>query len=132
LQCAAWELEYYPNVATPLAFEELHKPVVGKFGLLLQEPVEVVGAIIVRDGPVIAFRQKLAITLPRGGIVTFKSSPESPGKAFEYAKTAEDVALPCGVFNSFPSSRKVSELLVGKSADGHSIADAFPSIDFVS
>lgn len=109
---AAGEFDYYADMAKTFPFEEVHKPVAGKFGLLVREPVGVVGAIIPWNGPVVAASHKLAPALLCGCTVILKSPPEAPGEALIYAEIAEEVGLPPGVFNTLAAHREVSELLV--------------------
>jgi aldehyde dehydrogenase (NAD+) len=109
---AAAEFEYYAAMAETYAFEERHKPVAGSIGLLVREPVGVVGAIIPWNGPVVAISHKLAPALLCGCTVILKSSPEAPAEALIYAEIAEKIGLPPGVFNTLAAERQVSELLV--------------------
>ena len=109
---AAAEFEYYGRMATTFAFEEVHKPTTGNFGLLVREPVGVVGAIVPWNGPVVAISHKIAPALLCGCTVVLKSSPEAPGEALIYAEIAEEIGLPPGVFNTLAANREVSELLV--------------------
>lgn len=109
---AAGEFEYYAGFADTYPFEEYHKPTVGEFGLLVREPVGVVGAIVPWNGPVVAISHKLAPALLCGCTVVLKSSPEAPGEGLIYAEVAEEIGLPPGVFNVVTAHREVSEMLV--------------------
>ena len=84
----------------------------GKFGLLIREPVGVVGAIIPWNGPLTLIAYKVAPALLAGCTVIIKASPEAPGEAYLVAEIAESIGLPPGVINVVTADREVSELLV--------------------
>ena len=110
---AAAEYEYYANLAASYPFEKRMDPTAGgEFGLLVREPVGVVGAIIPWNGPVVAISHKLAPALLCGNTVILKSSPEAPAEGLIVAEIAEQIGLPPGVFNVVTAEREVSELLV--------------------
>jgi acyl-CoA reductase-like NAD-dependent aldehyde dehydrogenase len=110
---AAREYEYYADFADSYPFEERFDPTVGgALGLLVREPVGVVGAIIPWNGPVSSIAHKLAPALICGCTVILKSAPEAPGEGLIMAEIAEEIGLPPGVFNVITAERDVSELLV--------------------
>ncbi|MFW2829214.1 aldehyde dehydrogenase [Sphingomonas sp. ID0503] len=125
---------YYAKMADTFAFEEEHKTVSGaKLGLLVREPVGVVGAIIPWNGPIMITAFKVAPALIAGCTVVIKGSPEAPGHALLMAEVAEKVGLPKGVINVVIADRDASEALVrnpgidkisftGSSATGRHIA----------
>ncbi len=84
----------------------------GEFGLLVREPVGVVGAIIPWNAPIGLITYKLAPALLAGCTVVLKCSPEAPGEAYVVAEIAESIGLPAGVLNVVTADREVSELLV--------------------
>jgi aldehyde dehydrogenase (NAD+) len=84
----------------------------GEFGLLVREPVGVVGAIIPWNAPIGLITYKLAPALLAGCTVVLKCSPEAPGEAYVVAEIAEAIGLPAGVLNVVTADREVSELLV--------------------
>src|SRR5262249_42190135 len=84
----------------------------GQFGLLVREPVGVVGAIIPWNGPLGLIAAKLAPALLAGCTVVLKCSPEAPGEGYLVAETARAIGLPPGVVNVVTADREVSELLV--------------------
>ncbi len=105
--------DYYAGLASTFPFEEQAKPTMGgKFGLLVREPVGVVGAIIPWNAPLSLITYKIAPALLAGCTVVLKSSPEAPGAAYLFAEIAEDIGLPPGVLNVVTADREVSELLV--------------------
>lgn len=105
--------EYYASLADSFPFEEQHKPRAGgNFGLLVREPVGVVGAIIPWNGPMLMIAYKLAPALLSGCTVILKASPEAPGEAYVMAEICEAAGLPKGVVNVVTADRAVSELLV--------------------
>jgi aldehyde dehydrogenase (NAD+) len=105
--------DFYAGLASTFPFEEQMKPTMGgEFGLLVREPVGVVGAIIPWNAPLSLISYKIAPALIAGCTVVLKSSPEAPGSAYLFAEIAEDIGLPPGVLNVVTADREVSELLV--------------------
>jgi aldehyde dehydrogenase (NAD+) len=126
--------DYYAGLADTFPWEEQHVPAGGgKIGLLVREPVGVVGIIIPWNGPIVLIAQKLAPALLAGCTVVIKASPEAPTAAYVMAEIAQAVGLPAGVINVVTADREVSEALVrhpgidkisftGSSAAGRRIA----------
>ena len=103
----------YAALADTFPFEEECPPTGGgKFGLLVREPVGVVGAIIPWNAPVALICHKIGPALLAGCTVVLKSAPEAPGAGYVFAEAAEQIGLPPGVFNVVTADREVSELLV--------------------
>jgi aldehyde dehydrogenase (NAD+) len=102
----------FADLADSFPFEEPAKPTVGQFGLIVREPVGVVGAIIPWNAPMGLISNKVAPALLAGCTVILKSSPEAPGEGYVIAEAAEAVGLPPGVLNVVTADREVSELLV--------------------
>jgi aldehyde dehydrogenase (NAD+) len=102
----------FADLADTFPFEEPVKPSQGQFGLLVREPVGVVGAIIPWNAPMGLISNKVAPALLAGCTVVLKSSPEAPGEGLLLAEAAEAVGLPAGVVNVVTADREVSELLV--------------------
>jgi aldehyde dehydrogenase (NAD+) len=110
---AARAFEYYASLADTFVWEEEAIPTAGgKFGLLVREPVGVVGAIIPWNAPLSLITYKVGPALLAGCTVVLKSSPEAPGEGYVIAEVAEEVGLPPGVLNVVTADREVSELLV--------------------
>jgi acyl-CoA reductase-like NAD-dependent aldehyde dehydrogenase len=110
---AAAAFDLYAGLAADYPFEERAKPTAGgKFGMLVREPVGVVGAIIPWNGPVGLIANKVAPALLAGCTIILKSSPEAPGEGLVAAEIAEKIGLPPGVLNVVTADREVSELLV--------------------
>jgi aldehyde dehydrogenase (NAD+) len=106
-------LEQYAALADTFPFEERAQPTGGGgFGLLVREPVGVVGAIIPWNAPTALIAHKIGPALLAGCTVILKSAPEAPGEGLVYAEVAEDIGLPPGVLNVLTADRGVSELLV--------------------
>lgn len=104
--------EYYAALAGTFPFEEPATPAGGAtFGLIVREPVGVVGAIIPWNGPMSLISYKIAPALLAGCTVVLKSSPEAPGEGYLVAEVAEAAGLPPGVLNVVTADREVSELL---------------------
>ena len=104
--------DYYAGLADTYPFEERVTPSMGDFGLLVREPVGVVGAIIPWNAPLGLISYKVAPALIAGCTVILKSSPEAPAEGYILAEIAEAVGLPSGVVNVVTADREVSELLV--------------------
>jgi aldehyde dehydrogenase (NAD+) len=104
--------DFYAGLAQTFPFEEKAQPTSGTFGLLVREPVGVVGAIIPWNAPIGLITYKLAPALLAGCTVILKCSPEAPGDAYVVAEIAEAIGLPAGVLNVVTADREVSELLV--------------------
>ncbi len=109
---AARTFEFYAGLADTYPFEEPATPTAGEFGLIVREPVGVVGAIIPWNAPMGLISNKIAPALLAGCTVILKSSPEAPGEGYLVAEIAEEVGLPPGVLNVVTADREVSELLV--------------------
>ena len=109
---AAQTWEYYAGLADTYPFEEPATPSIGDFGLLVREPVGVVGAIIPWNGPLGLISYKLAPALLAGCTVVLKNSPEAPAEGYVLSEIAEQIGLPPGVINVVTADREVSELLV--------------------
>src|ERR1700684_3958447 len=110
---AARTYDYYAGLADTFPFEEEAQPSMGgKFGLIVREPVGVVGAIIPWNAPLSLITYKIAPALIAGCTVILKASPEAPGEAYVMAEIAEAVGLPPGVLNVLTADREVSEVLV--------------------
>ena len=106
-------LEGYADLAGTFPFEEECAPTVGgKYGLLVREPVGVVGAIIPWNAPVALISHKIGPAMLAGCTVVLKSAPEAPGEGYVFAEAAEKIGLPPGVLNVVTADREVSELLV--------------------
>jgi len=105
--------EFYAGLAGEFPFEEQKQPTAGgKWGMLIREPVGVVGAIIPWNGPIGLIANKVAPALLAGCTIILKSSPEAPGEGLIAAEIAEKIGLPPGVLNCVTADREVSELLV--------------------
>jgi aldehyde dehydrogenase (NAD+) len=112
-ESSADTFEYYAGLAETYPFEVETPPSAGGgFGLVVHEPVGVVGAIIPWNGPMSLITYKTAPALLAGCTVVLKSSPEAPGEGYIIAEAAEAVGLPPGVLNVLTADREVSELLV--------------------
>src|SRR6202453_2958405 len=103
---------YYADMADTFQWERAVKPSRGGFGLVVKEPVGVVGAIIPWNAPMGLISMKLAPALIAGCTVILKTSPEAPGEGYLISEAAEAVSLPAGVLNVVTADREVSELLV--------------------
>ena len=109
---AAATFDYYAGLTETFPFEEPATSTTGAFGLLVREPVGVVGAIIPWNAPLMLIGYKTAPALLAGCTIVLKSSPEAPGEGYLMAEIAESIGLPPGVFNVVTADRGVSEMLV--------------------
>jgi betaine-aldehyde dehydrogenase len=110
---AAATFDYYADLADRFPFEERHEPTGGgEIGLLVREPVGVVGAIIPWNAPLNLATNKIAPALLAGCTVVVKASPEAPGALYILAEIAEAAGLPKGVLNFLTADRPASEALV--------------------
>ena len=109
---AAATFEFYAGLADTYPFEELATPAGGGFGLIVREPVGVVGAIIPWNGPISLITNKIAPALLAGCTVVLKCSPEAPAEGYIVSEIAESVGLPPGVLNMITADRQASESLV--------------------
>jgi betaine-aldehyde dehydrogenase len=104
---------YYADLAATFPFEEPHQPTAGgEYGLLVREPVGVVGIIIPWNFPVNLLSSKLAPALVAGCTTIVKSSPEAPSIGYILADAAQAAGIPAGVINTLTADRAVSEALV--------------------
>ncbi|MCW2846313.1 MAG: aldehyde dehydrogenase [Marmoricola sp.] len=105
--------DYYADLAESYPFEQEARTSSGAgFGMIVGEPVGVVGAIIPWNTPMGLIAFKLAPALAAGCTVVIKASPEAPGAAYVVAEVAEQVGLPPGVVNVLTADREASEALV--------------------
>jgi acyl-CoA reductase-like NAD-dependent aldehyde dehydrogenase len=124
---------HYAALAHSFPFIERRVPRGGNVGLLVREPVGVVGAIVPWNSPITMIAHKIAPALLAGCTVVVKTSPEAPAAGLIMAEICREVGLPNGVVNFLTADREASEALVrhpdvdkitftGSSATGKSIA----------
>jgi acyl-CoA reductase-like NAD-dependent aldehyde dehydrogenase len=102
---------YYADL---LGSFELERTVVSgeRAGLVTQEPVGVVAAIVPWNAPVTLAAWKTAPALAAGCTVVLKPAPEAPLSNFVLAEVLDEAGVPPGVFNVVPADRDVGEHLV--------------------
>ena len=110
-------LRFFAGLADDYPFEEPYTPSAGSlagggYGLLVREPVGVVGAIIPWNAPLPLALIKLGPALLTGCTAIVKVSPEAHGAGYLIAEVADEIGLPAGVLNMITADRAVSELLV--------------------
>ncbi len=103
--------DYYAELARSFEFER-RVLLEGRGGLVTQEPVGVVGAIVPWNAPVTLAAWKIAPALAAGCTVVLKPPPESPLSNFVLAEALEEAGVPPGVVNVVPGGRDVGEHLV--------------------
>lgn len=112
-QMAGGLFDLYAGMADAFVFEQPVIPMMGgERGLLVREPVGVVGAIVPWNASFGQISAKVAPALLAGCTTVVKQAPEGPGAGYIIAEVAEQVGLPAGVFNLVTAERAVSELLV--------------------
>ncbi|OZF39566.1 aldehyde dehydrogenase [Rhodococcus sp. 14-2483-1-2] len=85
----------------------------GGGGVVVREPVGVVGAIVPWNGPVANVSLKMAPALAAGCSVVVKPAWEGPASTFLLAEALEAAGLPDGLVSIVPGGREVGEYLVG-------------------
>jgi betaine-aldehyde dehydrogenase len=109
----AFTYRNYADIIERFPLVEEHATVSGaKLGLLVREPVGVVGAIVPWNAPAMLIALKVAPALAAGCTVILKASPEAPGHALLLAEAAEQIGLPAGVLNVLTADRAAGEVLV--------------------
>jgi acyl-CoA reductase-like NAD-dependent aldehyde dehydrogenase len=102
---------YYANLIRTFEFER--EVVAGeRAGLVTNEPVGVVAAIIPWNAPVTLASWKAAPALAAGCTVVIKPPPEAPLSNFILAEALAEAGVPPGVVNVVPAGREVGEHLV--------------------
>ncbi|MDX6301691.1 MAG: aldehyde dehydrogenase, partial [Nocardioidaceae bacterium] len=99
---------------------EVRRDIAGA-GLVLREPVGVVGAIVPWNGPFLMAMAKTMPALVAGCTVVLKPAAESPLDAYVLAEVFDELGLPPGVLNIVPGDGVVGEYLV-----------RHPAVDMVS
>jgi aldehyde dehydrogenase (NAD+) len=112
-QFASWFLDAFAAQAETYPWEQLVPPSAGgDYGVVVREPVGVVGAIVPWNSALGSIVPKLAPALLAGCTVVIKSAPEAPGEGYLVAEAAEAIGLPPGVVNVVTADREASERLV--------------------
>jgi aldehyde dehydrogenase (NAD+) len=115
-------LQFYADMGDTFPWEEkVSSTFAGQVGVIAQEAVGVVAAIVPWNGPLQMSIVKMAPALLAGCTVILKPSPETPLEAYILAEAADAIGLPRGVFNVVPADRGASERLV-----------AHPGVDKIS
>jgi aldehyde dehydrogenase (NAD+) len=103
----------YARMADTFDFVEHHPTTAGgNVGMVIYEPVGVVGAIIPWNASILMLAAKLAPALLAGCTVVVKTSPEAPLEAVLFGELAQELGLPPGALNIVMADREESELLV--------------------
>jgi aldehyde dehydrogenase (NAD+) len=84
----------------------------GRAGLVTEEPVGVVGAIVPWNAPVTIASWKVSAALAAGCTVVLKPPPEAPLSGYVLAECLHEAGLPPGALNLVPGGREVGERLV--------------------
>lgn len=103
----------YADIIERFPFVEEHPTTANaQLGLLVREPVGVVGAIVPWNAPAMLIALKVAPALAAGCTVILKASPEAPGHALLLAEIAGSIGLPAGVLNVLTADRGAGEAMV--------------------
>jgi aldehyde dehydrogenase (NAD+) len=103
--------DYYAGLIQGFAFER--EVVAGaRAGLVTNEPVGVVAAIIPWNAPVTLASWKTAPALAAGCTVVIKPPPEAPLSTFVLGEALDEAGVPRGVVSVVPGGREAGEHLV--------------------
>jgi aldehyde dehydrogenase (NAD+) len=103
--------DYYAGLIRGFEFER--EVIAGeRAGLVTNEPVGVVAAIIPWNAPVTLAAWKTAPSLAAGCTVVIKPPPEAPLSTFILAEALEEAGVPDGAVSVVPGGRDVGEHLV--------------------
>ncbi|MGH3247695.1 MAG: aldehyde dehydrogenase [Trebonia sp.] len=103
--------DYYAGLIRDFEFERTVKAG-HRAGLVTNEPVGVVAAIIPWNSPLTLSAWKVAPALAAGCTVVIKPAPEAPLSNFILAEALEEAGVPRGVVSVVPAGREVGEHLV--------------------
>jgi len=113
VQGAVAMIRDYARMGETFSFVERHAPTAGgNVGMIVYEPVGVVGAIIPWNSPILMLASKLAPALLAGCTAVVKTSPEAPLEGVLLGEIVQELGLPPGVINVVMADRDVSEALV--------------------
>jgi acyl-CoA reductase-like NAD-dependent aldehyde dehydrogenase len=139
VQGAAEVFDYYAGLAMDLHGEAITQQVPDAVGLVIKEPVGVVGVITPWNFPLLLISWKLAPLLAAGCTAVCKPSHLTPGTSLELGRLLLEAGLPAGVVNVVTGARDngavVGQALVrsakvdkiaftGSTATGKKIAEA--------
>jgi acyl-CoA reductase-like NAD-dependent aldehyde dehydrogenase len=104
--------DYYAGLIREFEFERTVFGSTGRAGLVTNEPVGVVAAIIPWNSPLTLSAWKVAPALAAGCTVVVKPAPEAPLSNFILAEALEEAGVPRGVISVLPAGRAVGEYIV--------------------
>jgi acyl-CoA reductase-like NAD-dependent aldehyde dehydrogenase len=105
VQAAAEVFDYYAGLALDLRGEAISQQVPDALGLVLKEPVGVVGIITPWNFPLVLVAWKLAPALAAGCTTVCKPSHLSSGVTLMLARLLAEAGLPAGVVNVVTGAR---------------------------
>jgi acyl-CoA reductase-like NAD-dependent aldehyde dehydrogenase len=103
--------DYYAELIRTHPFERVVRAG-DRAGLVTQEPVGVVAAIVAWNAPVTLATWKAAPALAAGCPVVIKPAPEAPLSTYILVEALAEAGVPPGVVNLVPGDREVGEHLV--------------------
>jgi aldehyde dehydrogenase (NAD+)/betaine-aldehyde dehydrogenase len=105
VQSAAEVFDYYAGLALDLRGEAITQQVADAIGLVVREPVGVVGIITPWNFPLLLVAWKLAPALAAGCTAVCKPSHFTPGSTLELGRLLLEAGAPAGVFNVVTSAK---------------------------
>jgi succinate-semialdehyde dehydrogenase/glutarate-semialdehyde dehydrogenase len=111
IEASADSIEWAAEQAQRLYGEVIPPPASDTRGLIIKQPIGVVGAVTPWNYPSGTVTHKIAPAIAAGCSVVLKPSKETPYSALALASLAEQAGIPPGVFNVISSSQAES---VGK------------------
>ena len=111
IEASAESIEWAAEQAKRVYGEVIPPPAVNIRGLVIKQPIGVVGAVTPWNYPSGTVTHKIAPAIAAGCSVVLKPSKETPYSALALALLAEQAGIPSGVFNVISSSQAES---VGK------------------
>ncbi|MGW3566119.1 aldehyde dehydrogenase [Streptomyces sp. NPDC000941] len=103
--------DYYAELIRSFEFDRVVRSG-DRVGLVVSDPVGVVGAIVPWNAPVTLAAWKVAPALAAGCTVVLKPPPEAPLSTYILAEVLHEAGVPAGVVNVVPGDREVGEHLV--------------------
>ncbi|MES4906054.1 MULTISPECIES: aldehyde dehydrogenase family protein [unclassified Streptomyces] len=103
--------DYYAELIRSFEFDRVVRSG-DRVGLVVSDPVGVVGAIVPWNAPVTLAAWKVAPALAAGCTVVLKPPPEAPLSNYILAEVLHEAGVPAGVVNVVPGDREVGEHVV--------------------
>jgi gamma-glutamyl-gamma-aminobutyraldehyde dehydrogenase/4-guanidinobutyraldehyde dehydrogenase/NAD-dependent aldehyde dehydrogenase len=115
--CIAWYAEAIDKV-----YGEIAPTARDSLGLILREPLGVIGAVVPWNFPMLMASWKLGPALATGNSVVLKPAEQSPLSALRLGALALEAGIPEGVFNVVPGLGEMAGQALGRHPDVDMIA----------